>query len=143
MLFCSLRERSPKEGQLCGSYGVRSKKLAFFNLNKELRACSLALRRRVFGLLIMMNQKITPIFFFCLVSICGFGKEPLSLFQLSQEGVSISVAPKEPLIEETPKELFAESFFCIIQPPSEDDMPGRVVYPVEESNFKEVFRRKP
>lgn len=83
-----------------------------------------------------MNQKKILIIFSCLVSIYGFGKETL---KFPQRDISVSISNHEQFIEPAPEDMFSESKISTLQTMSKEDLKGEIVYPIEESNFAEVF----
>lgn len=82
-----------------------------------------------------MTKKIVTTFF-CLILPYGFGTE---LPNLKEMNISISehipyskIHIEEPVLNSS-----------ILIPASKNDLHGRAVYPIEDSNFKEVFRNNP
>lgn len=87
-----------------------------------------------------MNQKKSFLICFSLASVFCFGRETL---KLTEKEINISATNKEQLAEISLEELLSESEIISLQLPSKDDARIEIVYPIEESNFEEVFGSHP
>ena len=87
-----------------------------------------------------MNQEKPLIIFCCLASILGFGEETL---KLSLKDINVAATETGQSIEVSLKEIFSESDTDTLQSGSKNHTLEEIVYPVEESNFEEVFGSNP
>ena len=83
-----------------------------------------------------MNQEKPLIIFCCLTSILGFGEETL---KLPLKNINIASAETEQSLDLPLEEMFSNSDTDTLQSGSKNHTLEEIVYPVEESNFEEVF----
>ena len=90
-----------------------------------------------------MSRKKTLMLFCWLASTFGFGEETTK-FSLTDINKDINIAASNPeqLFEASPKIILDQIGTIFLQLPS-NNLQIEIAYPVEESNFKEVFGSRP
>lgn len=84
-----------------------------------------------------MNQKKSLVILCCLASILGFGELNL---KSQLKDINVASTESEQSLEVPLEEIFSESDTDVLQLGYAQD---EIVYPVEESNFEEVFGSHP
>jgi hypothetical protein len=87
-----------------------------------------------------MDQKKFLTIVCCLTSVLGFGEETL---KLPLKNINAASAEIEQSLDLPLEEMFADSNTDILQSGSKNHTLEEIVYPVEESNFEEVFGSNP
>lgn len=87
-----------------------------------------------------MNQERSLIVFCCLASILGFGEETL---KLPLKDINVAITETGQSLDVPLEEIFFDSDTGTLQSGSKNHTLEEIVYPVEESNFEEVFGSNP